>query len=106
MMNILKGAWGSIQSTIGNVISGIPVIGGFGRAASEQGKKAEEAAKTKPPTGKELTEQTLGGELKNDDRPETEQSTERKKKSTAKNQNRVVEPAIFYSNTVDFNYDF
>lgn len=38
--------------------------------------------------------------------PENEQQTERQKKSTAKSQNRIVEPAIFYSNTIDFNYDF
>src|SRR5438270_1994060 len=42
----------------------------------------------------------------NKDKPENEQQTERKKKSTAKSQNRIVEPAIFYSNTIDFNYDF
>jgi len=106
MINILKGAWGNAQSTLGNIVSGIPLIGGIGRALKEKGKETKEALKTKPPTGKELTEQVLGGELINDDHPEREQQTERMKKSTARSQHRIVEPTIFYSNTVDFNYDF
>jgi len=106
MINVLKGMWGGVQSTLGNIISGIPLIGGIGKAMSEKGKETKEALKAKPPTGKELTEQLLGGELMNDDHPEREQQTERMKKSTARSQHRIVEPSIFYSNTVDFNYDF
>ncbi|CAH1764672.1 6865_t:CDS:2 [Entrophospora sp. SA101] len=41
------------------------------------------------------------------DKPENEQQTGRKAKSTNKVvSERIVEPAIFYSNTVDFSYDF
>ena len=49
--------------------------------------------------------------IKDDNKPdlnqaESEKQTERQKKSTAKGQNRIVEPSIFYTNTIDFAYDF
>lgn len=40
------------------------------------------------------------------DQKDSEGQTERMKKSTAKAQNRVIEPAIFYTNTIDLAYDF
>jgi TRAP-type C4-dicarboxylate transport system substrate-binding protein len=40
------------------------------------------------------------------DKPSQEAQTERKKKSTAKAKEREIDPAIFYSNTTDFCYDF
>src|SRR5206468_2978554 len=51
----------------------------------------------------------LGIELEgkqNQDQPQNEQQTKRQKASTAKSQHRIVEPSIFYSSTVEFNYDF
>src|SRR5436305_551943 len=106
MMNIGRMFMANVQGKVGKVVSGIPIIGGVGKALSDDADEAKEALKIKPPTGKELTEQTLGGELIHNDHPESEQQTERLKKSTAKSQHKTVEPSIFYSNTVDFNYDF
>jgi len=37
---------------------------------------------------------------------QSEEQTKRMKASTAKGQNRVVEPSIFYTNTIDLDYDF
>ncbi|RHZ36348.1 hypothetical protein GvMRE_Ic1g55 [endosymbiont GvMRE of Glomus versiforme] len=48
-----------------------------------------------------------GGRQQNDDKPEKEAQTDRKKKSTGrKGQDFVLDPSIFYASTVDFSYDF
>lgn len=43
---------------------------------------------------------------KNEDKPATEQQTDRKTKDTGKKRDLIISPAIFYASTVDFNYDF
>lgn len=55
--------------------------------------------------------EAIGISKATDDKPENEQQTERSFKSTLATVsgdvvNKKLEPSIFYSNTIDFNYDF
>jgi len=90
--------------------SKLPYVGGlikfFGGGKKEAEKKGNHLADIITPR---KYHEFLGIELEGDqnkDQSENEQQTERLKKSTAKSQQRIVEPSIFYSNTIDFNYDF
>ncbi|RHZ35174.1 hypothetical protein [endosymbiont GvMRE of Glomus versiforme] len=47
-----------------------------------------------------------GKEGRNQEQTQNEQQTERQKKSTAKNQHRIIGLSLFYTKTADFNYDF
>src|SRR5947207_10712816 len=93
--------------------SKIPFVGGLFETAGEivEGDKKEGSpSMVDILTGKKYSE-LLGAKVENEqtqnkDSSENEQQTKRQKASTAKSQHRIVEPSIFYSNTVDFDYDF
>jgi len=114
-----------INNLLGSVMSGfmeraggalvklgskLPYVGGlikfFGGGKKEAEKKGNHLADIITPR---KYHEFLGIELEgkqNQDQPQNEQQTKRQKTSTAKSQHRIVEPAIFYSSTIDFNYDF
>ena len=93
--------------------SGLAAISGFFRLvkAAVMGwvKKQVGSSINEVITGPKMEELMGVREMKeqNKDKPENEQQTGRKAKSTNKNaMEKIVEPSIFYSNTVDFSYDF
>ena len=93
----------------------IPFVGGLFEAAGEAVEGNKDGKGGSPSmadilTGRKYYE-LLGAKVENEqtqnkDQSENEQQTKRQKASTAKSQHRIVEPSIFYSNTVDFDYDF
>src|SRR5262245_5758827 len=87
-----------------------PYVGGvikFFRGGKEEAKKkGNKLADIITPKKYQEFLGTKSEAEQNKDQSENEQQTERQKKSTSKSQHRVVEPSIFYSNTIDFNYDF
>jgi hypothetical protein len=83
------------------------VAGPAGAAAGAVGGAAGADTSSPPPPKPASFFKQLGLELLEvKDSPENEQQTERLKKSTARAIAKVVEPSIFYSNTIDFNYNF
>lgn len=93
----------------------IPFVGGLFEAAGEAVEGNKDGKGGSPSmadilTGRKYYE-LLGAKVENEqtqnkDQSENEQQTKRQKASTAKSKHRIVEPSIFYSNTVDFDYDF
>src|SRR5215213_8251965 len=98
--------------TLKGAISAIPYAGPF--LGKMFGGKDKKGAKKTPKLADILTGEKYGDMMgvktkepeQNLEKPEQEAQTERQKKSTAKSKEKIVEPAIFYSGTIDFNYDF
>ncbi|KLL02863.1 MAG: hypothetical protein MRECE_40c002 [Mycoplasmataceae bacterium CE_OT135] len=104
---ISGGAAGSAVPVAGTA-AGAVAGGGTGavKGWSDADKEEKKKAGAMPPSPDAFFKQFGLGLINGNDNKETEKQTERRYKSTIKALEKTVEPAIFFSNTVDFNYDF
>ena len=120
--SVLKqGFFGALKGGISGAIKGFFTAGPAGAAAGGAGGALKGGAEgaTKAVDSKSRLSDIVSGKKyeellgvkeegnKNQDQPQTEQQTDRKKKTTSKRSHDfIVDPAIFYASTVDFSYDF